>query len=134
MSVRQELSTTHYQGEIDFRIEEHSAERVVAKMPVRPGILNPFGTIHAGAMIWFADVAATLCAIGDLENIDDAGRGFPLTIDLHTVLIGNQREGELTAVARPVRRGNHVTVVRTEVTGTQGRLLINMTTTHVPAR
>ena len=134
MSVRQKLSTTRYQGEIEFFIEEHSAEQVVATMPVNLGIMNPFGTIHAGAMIWFADVAATLCAIGDLDNIDDEGGGFPLAIDLHTVLVGNQSEGELKAVARPVRRGSRVTVVRTEVTGKQGRLLIDMTTTHVPAR
>jgi uncharacterized protein (TIGR00369 family) len=134
VSVRQKLSTTRYQGEIDFSIEEHSAEQVVATMLVKPGIMNPFGTIHAGAMIWFADVAATLCAIGDLGHIDDEGGGFPLAIDLHTVLVGNQSEGELKAVARPVRRGSRVTVVRTEVTGKQGRLLIDMTTTHVPAR
>jgi uncharacterized protein (TIGR00369 family) len=134
VSVRQKLSTTRYQGEIDFSIEEHSAEQVVATMPVNLGIMNPFGTIHAGAMIWFADVAATLCAIGDLDHIDDEGRGFPLAIDLHTVLVGNQGEGELKAVARPVRRGSRVTVIRTEVTGNQGRLLIDMTTTHVPAR
>lgn len=133
MSVRAKLSSTRIHGEIDFTIEEHDPERVTARMPVTPGMLNPFGTVHAGAMIWFADVAATLCAIGDLDSVDETGRGFPLAVDLHTVLIGNQREGELTAVARPVRRGQRVTVVRTEVTGSDGRLLIDMTTTHVPA-
>jgi uncharacterized protein (TIGR00369 family) len=110
------------------------AETAAVSQQEKLGIMNPFGTIHAGAMIWFADVAATLCAIGGLDHIDDEGRGFPLAIDLHRVLVGNQSEGELKAVARSVRRGSHVTVVRTEVTGNQGRLLIDMTTTHVPAR
>jgi hypothetical protein len=36
--------------------------------------------------------------------------------------------------AEPVRRGRRVTIVRTEVTGKDGRLLVDMTTTHVPAR
>lgn len=133
MSIRDKLSKSEYQGEIKFHIEEQSGEQVIAKMPVQPGILNPFGTVHAGALIWFADVAGTLCAIGNVDTVDEKGRGFPLAVDLHTVLVGNVREGDLVAVARPVRRGKTVTVVRTEVTSEDGRLLIDMTSTHVPA-
>ncbi|MFQ5953733.1 MAG: PaaI family thioesterase [Kiloniellales bacterium] len=132
MSLREKLSSKRYQGAIEFIVEERSADRVVAKMPIRDGVLNPFGTVHAGAMIWLADVAATLCAIGDSE-IDDKGRGFPLAVDLHAVLLGNQRQGVLTAEAQVVRRGGRVIVVRTEVTGDNGALLIDVTTTHVPA-
>lgn len=132
MNVRKALEATRYQGEIDFEITERSAARVVAEMPVTDGILNPFGIVHAGAMIWFADVAATFCAIGDAE-IGDDGAGFPLAVDLHTVLMGNQGDGVLTAVAEPVKRGRKLTVVRTTVTGKDGRKLIEMTTSHIPA-
>jgi 1,4-dihydroxy-2-naphthoyl-CoA hydrolase len=134
MSVRDRLSVSHYKGGIEFDIEEHSGEKVVARMPVAPGMLNPFGTVHAGAMIWFADIAATLCAIGDLASVDDTGRGFPLAVDLHTVLAGNRRDGTLTATARPVKRGKAMTVIRTEVTAEDGTLLISLTSTHVAAR
>lgn len=134
MSVRDKLSASHYEGGIAFDIEEHSADRVVARMPVGPAMLNPFGTVHAGAMIWFADIAATLCAIGDLDTVDEAGRGFPLAVDLHTVLAGNRRDGTLTATARPVKRGKAMTVIRTEVTAEDGALLISLTSTHVSAR
>lgn len=133
MSVREKLASRRYAGTVDFTIEEHTEDRVVARMPVTEAMLNPFGTVHAGAMIWFADVTATLCAIGDLESVGEDGRGFPLAIDLHTVLIGNQRDGELTATARPVRRGKQLVVIRTEVTGKDGRLLIDVTTTHTRA-
>ena len=34
-------------GAIDFTIVERSAERVVAEMPVQPGILDPYGVVHA---------------------------------------------------------------------------------------
>ena len=34
-------------------------------MPIGDGMLNPFGTVHAGALLWFADVVATVLAIGD---------------------------------------------------------------------
>jgi 1,4-dihydroxy-2-naphthoyl-CoA hydrolase len=121
-----------WHGEIAFTILEADAEHVRAVMPITPGILNPFGIVHAGAMIWFADLAATRLAIGNAE-IGADGSGFQLAIDLHAALVGNQRDGELVAEARFVRRGKRVTVVRTRVTGAEGRLLLDMTTTHVAA-
>ena len=130
--MKEAASVRDWHGQIAFTIVEADAEHVRAVMPVTAGILNPFGTIHAGAMIWFADVAATRLAIGDTELGPD-GKGFQLAIDLHAALVGNQRNGELVAEARFVRRGKRVTVVRTRVTGAEGRLLLDMTTTHVPS-
>jgi acyl-coenzyme A thioesterase PaaI-like protein len=83
-------------------------------------------------MIWMADVTATVMAIGNTE-IGEEGQGFPLAVDLHTTLLGNQRDGEIRAEARIVRRGKRVIVVRTRVTGNEGRLLAELTTTHIPA-
>ena len=56
-------------------------------------------------------------------EVGPAGEGFPLAIDVHGVLVGNQRDGEVRAEARIVRRGRRVTVVRTRITGEDGRLL-----------
>lgn len=133
MSVAASAASRRYEGAIAFDIVEAGAERAVATMQVTPAMLNPFGTVHAGAMIWFADVTATICAIGD-TTIGPKGEGFPLAVDLHTVLAANERDGVLTATATPVRRGRSLIVIRTDVTGESGRLLISMTTTHVPAR
>ncbi len=119
-------------GNIEFFIEKRAEDYVISRMPVTKGMLNPFGTVHAGAMIWMADVTATLMAIGKTE-IGEDGSGFPLAVDLHTTLLGNQRDGEIRAEARVVRRGKRVIVVRTRITGNGGRLLAEMTTTHVPA-
>jgi acyl-coenzyme A thioesterase PaaI-like protein len=47
-----------YNGEIEFFIEEVNGEYAGSRMPKKPGMLNPFGTVHAGALIWFADVTA----------------------------------------------------------------------------
>ena len=101
-------------------------------MPVGKGALNPFGTVQAGAMLWFADVTATVLAIGTSE-LGEKGQGFPLAINLNANLLSNQRGGEIFAEARFVRKGKRVTVVRTRVTGDDGRLLAEVTTTHVPA-
>jgi uncharacterized protein (TIGR00369 family) len=101
-------------------------------MPAIPGTLNPFGTVQAGAMLWMADVTATVLAIGSAE-LGEQGQGFPLAINVNANLLGNQRGGEILAEARFVRQGQRVTVVRTRVTGDEGRLLAEVTTTHVPA-
>jgi acyl-coenzyme A thioesterase PaaI-like protein len=83
-------------------------------------------------MIWMADVTATVLAIGSAE-LGQKGQGFPLAINVNANLLGNQREGDILAEARFVRKGKRVTVIRTRVTGDKGRLLAEVTTTHVPA-
>jgi uncharacterized protein (TIGR00369 family) len=119
-------------GEIDFSIIERSAEQVIGRMPVQPGILNPYGVVHAGAVLWFADVCATFLALGAAEATP-GGSGFPLAIDLHAAFLSNQKDGEFEARAAFVKRGRRVSVVRTTVTGANGRIVADVTTTHVPA-
>lgn len=131
MNVTQNLAADHWKGSIEFTIESRDGDKVVAKMPVADGIRNAFGTVHAGALIWFADVTATLCAVGDLNSIEEDGAGFPLAIDLHTVLTGNEKDGTLTATAVTTKRGKKLIIVRTELRGQTGRLIIEMTTTHL---
>jgi 1,4-dihydroxy-2-naphthoyl-CoA hydrolase len=131
-SFKENIKKAKRTGNIEFFIEERQEDCVISRMPVQAGILNPFGTVQAGAMLWLADVTATVLAIGKTE-IGENGKGFPLAVDLHTTLLGNQRDGEIRAEARFVRRGKRVIVVRTRVTGNEGRLLAEVTTTHVPA-
>jgi 1,4-dihydroxy-2-naphthoyl-CoA hydrolase len=102
-------------------------------MPIAPGMLNPFGTVHAGALIWFADVAATTLAL-DGRELSAGMSGFPLAINLNANLVGNQREGTLTATAEYVKRGRSVSVVHTKVTGTEGKLLVDVVTNHVASK
>ena len=119
-----------YIGTIDFTIQNQTADEVTAEMPITPGVLNPFGTVHAGATIWFADVTATTLALqgGDAS----AGmKGFPLAINLNANLAGNQSDGTFLATARYVKRGRTVSIVRTTVTGRDGRLIADVTTSHV---
>lgn len=130
--VPQQLQTREYSNHIRFAIEERSAELVRGRMPITDGVLNPFGTVHAGALLWFADVVATVLAIGD-TTIGPDGKGFPLAVTLNAQLLGNRRSGEVIAEARPVRRGKRLIVVRTEVKDEDGALLLDVTTTHMPA-
>ena len=120
------------QGQIEFTIVEQTPEQVISKMPVTTGIKNPYGTVHAGATLWFADVTATVLAMGQ-ANATEGMKGFPLAINLNANLLGNQTDGEFTATARFVKRGRSVSVVRTVVEGRDGKLIADVTTSHVPA-
>ncbi|WP_290652232.1 PaaI family thioesterase [Aquisalimonas sp.] len=122
-----------YVGHIEFAITSRAPEQVTAEMPIQAGILNPFGTVHAGATLWFADVTATHLV---LEGRDPtAGMvGFPLAINLSANLAGNQADGVFTAVARYVKRGRSVSIVRTTVTGHGERLIADVTTSHVASK
>lgn len=122
----------HVQGQIAFTVTEQSPQQVVAEMPVQAGILNPYGTVHAGAMLWFADVAATVLAFGG-SQMQPGQAGFPLAISLNAHLLGNQKEGVLRATAVFVKKGKRLSVVRTTVTGAEGRVLVDVTTSHIPA-
>ncbi len=80
MNIQQKLAENRWGGKIDFEIVSREPDQVVAKMPVTGEAKNPFGTMHAGALIWFADVTATLCAVRDLATVSESGAGFPLQL------------------------------------------------------
>ena len=48
------------------------------------------------------------------------------------VMLSNQLGGTIFGESEPVRVGRRVTVIRTRITGDNGRLLAEVTTTHVP--
>lgn len=117
-------------GSIEFTIKEHSESIVISEMPVSEGIKNPFGVAHAGAILWFADVTATVLVMGGVEA--KAGmQGFPLAINLNANLASNQTSGEFVAKSEFVKRGKTVSIVRTTVTGAGGKLIADVTTSHV---
>lgn len=121
------------EGRIEFQVVEQTPERVTSEMPVQPGIMNPFGGVHAGAILWFADVTATVLAFGSTE-FSEGISGFPLAITLAANFTGNQKVGRLKAVASFVKKGRTVSVVRTTVFGENDRLIADVTTTHIPAK
>lgn len=131
-SLQEHIQSPERSGHIAFTIEERSSECVVSRMPVQKGILNPFGVVQAGAMIWLADVTASVLVL-EAHTVEASGKGFPLAVDLHTSLFANQKDGQIKAEARFVRRGRKMSVVRTRLLGKEDKLLAEVTSTHVPA-
>lgn len=118
------------QGSIEFYVIERSADCVVSEMPVTAGIKNPYGIVQAGAVLWFADVTASLLVMGPQE-LAEGMKGFPLAISLNANFIGNQTEGTFKATSSFVKRGRTVSVVRTTVHGAMDKLIADVTTSHV---
>lgn len=106
---------------------DESSSRLVTE----PHHLNPTGAIHGGALIALADNVATRMAGQAQAGGPNEGK-FMSGIDLHATFLSNQRGGTVTATARVVRAGRRVTVIRTQVTGDEGKLLLELTTTHIP--
>lgn len=101
-------------------------------MEIGSSVRNPFGTVHAGALIWFADVVATRAAMTG-STIGPEGQGFPLAVTLNAQLLTNRKDGALEAKARLVRKGRRIIVVRTEVSDEAGQVLLDLTSTHTPS-
>ena len=119
-----------FEGSIEFSVLEQSEDRVDSEMPIRSGVKNPFGVVQVGAILWLADVSATVLVIGSTQATEGM-KGFPLAINLIANFIGNQSEGTFKAVASFVKRGRTVSIVRTSVYGEGDKLIADITTNHV---
>lgn len=126
------MSDGSYEGTIRFTSRTVTETEARGEMEVQPGILNPFGTVHAGAMIWFADVTATRLVLAGVPA-ERGMKGFPLAVNLNANLLANTTQGTLTSVSTYVKKGRRLSVVRTAVYRDDGRQLIDVTTSHVPS-
>lgn len=121
------------EGNIEFTVIEQSQEQVISEMPIQPGIINPYGVVHAGAMLWFADVTATILAMGSTAANENMS-GFPLAINLNANFISNQKEGKFKAISSFVKKGRTVTIIRTIILGNNDRIIADITTNHVSSK
>jgi len=122
------------EGNLEFQVVERTPERVVSEMPILAGVKNPYGVVNGGAILWFADVTATILVMGPSSIPTEGMAGFPLAITLNANFVSNQKEGTFRAVSTFVKKGKRVNVVRTVVYGKSDRLIADVTTNHVTAK
>ena len=114
---------------LDMEFDQEGAG--TARIRIQPHHCNPTGNVNGGVIISLADNLST--GVANRAYFEKTGeRRFMVAIDLHAVMLTNQQGGTIRAIARPVRVGRRVTVIRTEVRGDEDRLLADVTTTHVP--
>lgn len=115
-----------------FETLEADSEHAVVAIEIDDRHRSPRGLMHGGALLALADVTGTALA-NRSNSVEAGGDGRPMAvIDVHAVILGNQGEGRVRAVAQLVRRGRRVTVIRVQVLGDEDRVLAEMTTTNVP--
>lgn len=127
------MSNRTLTGQIELDITAVSENEAEGEMQVTSAMLNPFGKIHAGALVWFADVVATNLLLGG-EPMTEGMDSFPVAVNLSAQLLTNRQEGRLLARSTWLRRGRRVSTVRTQVTDDKGAVLLDLTSTHVSAR
>ena len=121
------------EGKIEFNITEHSSDHVKAEMPVRQEILNPYGIVNAGAIVWFADVCASVLVHGNAEFARGKA-GFSLGVNINADFVGNQNEGVFYATSKFIKRDRRMSTVNTVVSGQDGQLIAEVRTKHLPAK
>ena len=92
---------------------------------------NPTGNINGGVFLAMADNLST--GIANYHYREKFNEDvFMVGVDLHATMLSNQQGGTIYASGEPVRVGRRITVIRTRVTGDNGKVLAEVTTTHVP--
>jgi 1,4-dihydroxy-2-naphthoyl-CoA hydrolase len=122
-----------FEGSIKFSIIDQSKDKVIGEMPIHTGIINPYGVVHVGAILWLADVCASVLVLGSPHEAEGQ-KGFPLAINLNGNFAGNQSDGTFKAVSSFIKKGKTVSIVRTTVFGEGNKLIADVTTNHVLAK
>ena len=117
-------------GPLGIRAVSIDAQGSITKLEVQPQVTTPMGYVHGGATVALADSTATWTAIAALEADLADPMEFPLAINISCQLIGNVKEGFISARSEVTHLGRNITTVSTNVTAESGRLLALVNTTH----
>jgi uncharacterized protein (TIGR00369 family) len=116
-----------FPGLMGVKIEEATAERIVASMLVRPDLCTAGGVCHGGAFMAFAD---TIGAVGTVMNLPTGAR--TTTIESKTNFLGAaQVNTRITAESTPLHRGKTTMVWQTMIKSESGKLCAVVTQTQM---
>jgi uncharacterized protein (TIGR00369 family) len=111
---------------LGLRLEEASADRVVAILPWSPNLCTTGGILHGGALMSLADTAGALVAFLGLADGQSTA-----TISSTTQLFRPVSAGSVRAVALPLHRGRTTVTAQTSMYDSADRLVAQTTQTQV---
>jgi 1,4-dihydroxy-2-naphthoyl-CoA hydrolase len=114
-----------FAAELGIRLDEATAERVVARMSWTENLCTTGGIVHGGALMAFADTVGALCAAVNLPP----GAGTA-TIESKTNFFRAVRGGDVTSTSNPLHVGRSTIVVQTNLTDDRDRLVAQVTQTQ----
>lgn len=103
-------------------VDAAGAREVRAHLAWRPDLCTTGGMLHGGALMTLADSLGGMCAFLNLPP----GAGTA-TVSSSTVFTRGIRDGEVSAVCRPLHVGRTTIVVQTDVSDGAGRRVAQVT-------
>jgi uncharacterized protein (TIGR00369 family) len=115
-----------FAGELGIEIDAATKDEVRGRMAWAAERCTSGGVMHGGAVMAFADTLGAICAFLNLPE----GAAGTTTISSNTVFTRAVREGEVTAVTRPVHAGRTVIALQTDLTDGDGKRVAQVTQTQ----
>ena len=94
---------------VGLQVVDHGDGTAVVTLDADDRHLNPYGTVHGGAIATLVDVAMG-------GAVAAAGAEAPVTIEMKLTYLEPGRPGEVRAEAKVRKRGKRLTIVEAEVT------------------
>ena len=111
-----------FAGELGMEVDAAAAEEVRGRLAWAPERCTAGGVMHGGALMALADTLGAICAF---LNLPEGARTS--TISSSTSFMRAVREGEVSAVSRPLHAGRSVIVVQTDLHDGEGRRVAQVT-------
>jgi uncharacterized protein (TIGR00369 family) len=116
------LALMPFAVQLGIELDGAAPEEVRGRLAWAPERCTAGGVMHGGALMALADSLGGVCAYLNLP----AG-AQTTTINSSTSFVRAVREGEVTAVARPLHAGRTVIVVQTDLTDGAGKRVAQVT-------
>jgi 1,4-dihydroxy-2-naphthoyl-CoA hydrolase len=119
------LALMPFAGVVGIALDAAGPEEVRGRLPWAPERCTAGGVMHGGALMALADIMGAVCAYLNLPS-----GAATTTVSSSTAFMRAVREGEVTAVARPLHAGRSVIVVQTDLADASGRRVAQVTQTQ----
>ena len=116
------LALMPFAVQLGIELDAAAPEEVRGRLAWAPERCTAGGVLHGGTLMAFADSLGGVCAYLNLP----AG-AQTTTINSSTSFMRAVREGEVTAVARPLHAGRTVIVVQTDLSDGAGKRVAQVT-------
>jgi 1,4-dihydroxy-2-naphthoyl-CoA hydrolase len=126
MELKDLVAMVPFAGQLGIELDAADKEEVRGRMAWAPEKCTSFDVMHGGALMSFADTLGAVCAFLNLPE----GSAGTTTVTSTTSFFRAVREGEVTAVTRPLHAGRTVIVVQTDLSDGAGKRVAQVTQTQ----
>lgn len=112
------MSQQGFTNYVGARVGEAKDGTAVVTLEAGEHHSNRHGTVHGGAVATLIDTAMGAAVFSQFD-----GQQAPVTIELKVTYLEPAPMGCLTAAAKVRRAGKRITIVETEVTGSDGEMV-----------